>query len=72
MGSVVDPASIRLHELTGRHDRGMTEYGDQVALAAGFDTQHAKPVLSVVEVTRSTTPARASIGALAFIAGAIG
>ena len=49
MGPVVDPASTRLHELAGRHHRGMAEYGDQVALAAGFDTQHAKPVLSVVE-----------------------
>ena len=49
IGAVVDPSSTRLQELAGRHHRGMAEYGDQVALAAGFDAQHAKPVLFVVE-----------------------
>jgi hypothetical protein len=49
VGAVVDPDSARLDELTGRDHRSMTENGDQVALAAGFDAQDAEPVLFVVE-----------------------
>jgi hypothetical protein len=49
MRAVVDPAPARLNELAGRDHRRVTEDGDQVALAAGFDAQHAEPVLVVVE-----------------------
>jgi len=38
-----------LDELAGRDHRRVTEDGDQVALAAGFDAQHAEAVLFVVE-----------------------
>ena len=49
MRAVVDPAPARLDELAGRDHRRMTEHGDQVALAAGFDPQHAEAVLIAVE-----------------------
>ena len=49
MGAVVDPDSARMDELAGRDHRCVTEDGDQVALAAGFDAQHAEPVIIVVE-----------------------
>jgi hypothetical protein len=42
----------------------VTEDGDQVALAAGFDAEDAEAVLFIVEVTRSTSPARSSVGVL--------
>jgi len=38
----------------------------ELPLAAGFDPPHAEPSSSLWKVTRSTTPARASIGVLAF------
>jgi hypothetical protein len=38
-----------LHERAGRHHRRMTEDGDEVPLTAGFDPQHAEPILFVVE-----------------------
>src|SRR5271169_2511103 len=47
--AVVDPAAAGLHELAGRDHRRVAEHGDQVALAAGFDAQHAEPALFVVE-----------------------
>jgi hypothetical protein len=49
MGAVVDPGAIRLDELTGRDHRRMAKDGDQIALAAGFDTQNTEAVLGVVE-----------------------
>ena len=49
VGAVVDPGPARLDELAGRDHRGVAEDGDQVALAAGLDPQHAEPVLVVVE-----------------------
>ena len=49
VGAVVDPASACLDELAGRDNRGMTDEGDEIALAAGFDTQNAEAVLGVVE-----------------------
>jgi hypothetical protein len=49
VGAVIDPGSARLHELAGRDHRRVTKDGDQVALAAGFDAQHAEAVLFVVE-----------------------
>jgi hypothetical protein len=49
MRAVVDPVSARLHELASRDHRCVAEDGDQVALAAGFDAQHAEAVLIVVE-----------------------
>jgi hypothetical protein len=45
----IDPGSARLNELAGRDHRRVTEDGDQVALAAGFDVQHAEPVFFVVK-----------------------
>jgi hypothetical protein len=47
--AVVDPGSARLDELASRDHRRVTEDGDQVALAAGFDAEHAEAVLFVVE-----------------------
>ena len=47
--AVIDPGSARLNELAGRDHRRVTEDGDQVALAAGFDVQHAEPVFFVVK-----------------------
>jgi hypothetical protein len=49
MRPVIDPGAVRLDELAGRDHRRVTENGDQVALPAGFDAQHAEPVLFVVE-----------------------
>src|SRR6516165_7416624 len=49
MRAVVDPGSARLHKLAGRDHRCVTKDGDQVALTAGFDAQHAEAVLFVVE-----------------------
>src|SRR5215469_6061134 len=49
MRAIVDPAPARLDELAGRDHRRVTEHGDQVALTAGFDPQHAEAVLVVVE-----------------------
>jgi len=49
MRAVVDPGPTRLDEFTGRDHSGVAKDGDQVALAAGFDTQHAKAVLGVAE-----------------------
>ena len=42
-------AAARLDELAGRDHRRMAKDGDQIALAAGFDPQHAEAVLVVVE-----------------------
>ena len=41
-----------------------------IAAAAGFDTQNAEAVLGVVDVTRSTSPAKTSVGVL--VLGACG
>ena len=49
VGAVIDPGSARLGELAGRDHRRVTEDGDEVALTAGFDAQHTKAVLVVVE-----------------------
>jgi len=42
MSSVVDPDPARLDELAGRNHRGVSDEGDQVALASCLDPQHAK------------------------------
>src|SRR6267142_1243571 len=49
VGAVVDPVAARLDELAGRDHRRVAEDGDQVALAARLDPQHAEPILLVVE-----------------------
>src|SRR5439155_5504365 len=49
VSAVVDPGATRLDELAGRDHRRMTKDGDQVALAARLDPQHAEPVVLVVE-----------------------
>jgi hypothetical protein len=42
---IIDPIAIRLHKLAGRYHRGMADHGDQIALPARFDPQHAKAIL---------------------------
>jgi hypothetical protein len=49
VGAVVDPGSTCLDELASRDHRGMTDEGDEIALASSFDTQNAEAVLGVVE-----------------------
>jgi len=39
MRAVIDPGPARLNELAGRDHGGMADYSDEIALAAGFDTQ---------------------------------
>jgi hypothetical protein len=46
---VVDPGSTCLDELAGRNHRGMSDEGDEIALAAGFNAQNAEAVLGIVE-----------------------
>ena len=49
VGTIVDPTAARLHKLAGRDHRGMADDGDQIALPARFDPQHAEAVLRVVK-----------------------
>jgi len=49
MRLVVDPGSARLDKFAGCDHRRVTKDGNQFALAAGFDAQHAEAVLFVVE-----------------------
>jgi hypothetical protein len=49
MRAVVDPGSTCLDELAGRDHRGMANEGDEIALTAGFDPQHAEAILGIVE-----------------------
>jgi|HubBroStandDraft_3_1064219.scaffolds.fasta_scaffold274419_2 hypothetical protein len=44
------------NELAGRDHRCVADGGDEVALAASFDTQNTEAVLGVVDATRSTSP----------------
>jgi hypothetical protein len=65
----VDPGSARLDELAGRDHRSVAEDGDQVALAAGFDPQHAEAVLVVVEGDALNEPGPADIGSAQTFSG---
>jgi hypothetical protein len=47
MGTVVDPGSAGLNELTGRNHCSMADERNQIALASGLDAQHTKSVLGV-------------------------
>jgi len=47
--AVVDPKAARLDEFASRDHRSMPDDGDQIALSAGFDTQHAEAVLGIVK-----------------------
>jgi hypothetical protein len=47
--AVVDPGPARLDELAGGDHRGMPDQGDEIALTACFDSQHAEAVVGVVE-----------------------
>jgi len=47
--AVVDPEPACLDEFAGGDDRGMADEGDEIALAAGFDPQHAEAILGVME-----------------------
>ena len=47
--AVVDPGPARLDELAGGDHCGMADEGDEIALATGFDTQHAEAVVGVME-----------------------
>ena len=49
VGAVVEPGSTCLDELAGRDHRGMANEGDEIALAASFDTQNAEAVLGVMK-----------------------
>jgi hypothetical protein len=64
--AVVDPESARLNKLTGRDHRGMADNGDQVALPRAFTRSTQKPLSELWKVTRSTRPAKTSVGVLAF------
>ena len=47
--AVVDPGAAHLHPLAGRDAGGVPDDGDQVALSACFDPQHAEAAIGVVE-----------------------
>ena len=49
MGPVVGPFARGGDPFAGRNRRGMAHRGDEVALAAGLDTEHAEAGLGVVE-----------------------
>ena len=49
VGAVVDPGAAGLDELAGADRGGGADHGDQLALAADLDPQHAEAVLGVVE-----------------------
>ena len=49
VGAVVHPGTAHLDELAGADHRRVADHGDQVSLAARLDSQHAEPVLRVVE-----------------------
>ena len=49
VGPVVDPCAGGVDELAGADRGGSTEHGDQIALAADLDPQHAEPAVRVVE-----------------------
>ena len=72
VGTVVDPGPTCLNELAGRDHRGMANERDEIALAAGVDTQNAEAVLGVVERDRSTSPANSSAGVGVLVLGASG
>jgi hypothetical protein len=48
----------------GRDHRGTADYGDEIARAPGFGPQHEKPLSELWNVTRSTSPAKISVGML--------
>ena len=47
--SLIQEPLACLHELAGRDQRGVANEGDEIALPAGFDPQHAEAVLGVME-----------------------
>ena len=47
--AVIYPGAARLDKLAGRDHCGVANNGDEIALAAGFDTQNAEAVLGIVE-----------------------
>ena len=49
VGAVVDPGAGGLDELAGADRGGSADHGDQIALAANLDPQHAEAGLGVVE-----------------------
>ena len=49
VGPVVHPSAAGLDELAGADRGGSTEHGDQIALAADLDPQHAEAAVRVVE-----------------------
>ena len=60
MGSVVYPGPARLDRLARRDHRGMTDDGNEIALASRLNPKDAEAVLELWKVTRSTNPARIS------------
>ena len=63
MGAIVHPAAAHLDELAGADHRRMANHGDQVALSRALTRSTQNPVSGPWNVTRSTTPAKASVGA---------
>jgi hypothetical protein len=59
--AVVDPGTARLNKLARRDHRGMADESDRLALAAGFDPQHAEPVLRVMKGHPVDRPVRTSV-----------
>ena len=49
VGAIVDPAAAHLDPLAGRDHGGVADDGDQIALTAGLDPQHAEAAFGVVE-----------------------
>jgi hypothetical protein len=49
VGAVLDPPTFTFDVLTGRHLGDRAYYGDEVALAPGFDAQHAEAALGTME-----------------------
>ena len=47
--AVVYPGSARLDELAGGDHCGMPDDRDEIALASGFDAQHAEAIVGVME-----------------------
>src|SRR5215469_5003113 len=47
--AVVDPGPARLDELAGGDHCGMPDKGDEIALASGFDAQHAEAVVGIMK-----------------------
>jgi hypothetical protein len=71
MRAIVDPAAINLDELADRDHSGVADEGDETALAACPDSQHAKAVLGLLERDAVVRP-RPRSGCLSSVLSASG